>query len=98
MLRPAARGATGTGGTAMVPLAYSRGGNGEPLVLLHPLGSDRRVWEPVLPRLARHFEVIALDLPGFGDSPALPERTEATPAARPRLRPHGVRRPARRAA
>ncbi|MEJ7787901.1 MAG: alpha/beta fold hydrolase, partial [Solirubrobacteraceae bacterium] len=47
------------------------GTGGEPLVLLHPLGGDRRVWRPVLERLAPHRDVIAVDLPGFGGSPAL---------------------------
>ena len=72
----------------MVPLAYSRAGRGDPLVLLHPLGSHRRVWEPIMPTLAGHFDVIAVDLPGFGDSPALPAATEATPAALARAVDH----------
>lgn len=42
-----------------------------PLVLLHPLGADRRVWRPVLALLAPHRDVLAVDLPGFGGSPAL---------------------------
>src|SRR6266705_87904 len=44
-------------------------GRGEPLVLLHGLGSSARVWRPVMERLAAHFEVVALDFPGFGESP-----------------------------
>jgi pimeloyl-ACP methyl ester carboxylesterase len=48
-----------------------------PLVLLHPLGADRRVWEPVSALLDR--EVHAVDLPGFGDAPPL--SAEPTPAA-----------------
>jgi len=40
-------------------------------VLLHPLGADRRVWDPILERLAQHREVLAVDLPGFGESPPL---------------------------
>src|SRR6266702_4408062 len=59
-------------------LAYTRSGSGAPLVLLHPLGLSRRSWNPVIPALARHFDVIAVDLPGFGDSPAT---TQAHPAA-----------------
>lgn len=52
-------------------LAYDRAGTGEPLVLIHPLGGDRRVWRPILPLLTEHRDVIAVDLPGFGGSPAL---------------------------
>jgi pimeloyl-ACP methyl ester carboxylesterase len=50
-------------------LAYDRGGRGEPLVLVHGLGSRRQVWAPILPALRERFEVLALDLPGFGASP-----------------------------
>jgi pimeloyl-ACP methyl ester carboxylesterase len=62
----------------MSSLAYTRSGSGAPLVLLHGIGLSRRSWNPVIPALARHFDVIAVDLPGFGDSPAA---TEASPAA-----------------
>ena len=56
---------------------------GRALVLLHPLGADRKVWRPVLDRLTAERDVICVDLPGFGDSPAL---------ARHRARPRGARR------
>jgi pimeloyl-ACP methyl ester carboxylesterase len=46
-----------------------RVGSGEPLVLIHGIGHRWQAWEPVLDRLAAHHEVIALDLPGFGESP-----------------------------
>jgi pimeloyl-ACP methyl ester carboxylesterase len=52
-------------------LARERRGSGPPLVLLHPLGADRHVWDPVLDRLARERDVIAIDLPGFGASASL---------------------------
>lgn len=55
----------------MARLAYDRAGSGPPLVLLHPLGADRHVWAPVLPRLVAERDCIAVDLPGFGDSAAL---------------------------
>ena len=54
-------------------LTYERRGRGEPLVLVHGTGSQLQVWNPVLDRLATERDVIALDLPGFGESAALPE-------------------------
>ena len=53
-------------------LSYDRAGRGEPLVLIHGIGSRRQVWEPVLDRLTAVREVVALDLPGFGDAPIPP--------------------------
>jgi pimeloyl-ACP methyl ester carboxylesterase len=55
-------------------LAHDRTGSGPPLVLIHGIGSRRGVWKPVVERLAREREVLAVDLPGFGDSPLLDER------------------------
>jgi pimeloyl-ACP methyl ester carboxylesterase len=55
---------------------YDRTGKGEPLVLLHALGTDRHMWDPVIDRLAQEREVIAVDMPGFGESPELPEGVE----------------------
>jgi pimeloyl-ACP methyl ester carboxylesterase len=54
-------------------LAYDRCGAGPPLVLLHGAGHRRQAWLPVRERLAEHRDVISLDLPGFGESPALPD-------------------------
>ena len=51
-------------------LAHDRSGSGEPLLLIHGFGSFRGAWEPVLPALERERDVIAIDIPGFGDSPA----------------------------
>jgi pimeloyl-ACP methyl ester carboxylesterase len=65
----------------MPDLAYTRCGSGEPLVLLHGLGSSRAAWQPVLPILAERFDVIAIDLPGFGESEPLPAEVEASPIA-----------------
>jgi pimeloyl-ACP methyl ester carboxylesterase len=61
-------------------LAYTRSGSGAPLVLLHGIGLNRRSWDPVVPALARQFDVIAVDLPGFGDS-ALASPSQAGPRA-----------------
>jgi pimeloyl-ACP methyl ester carboxylesterase len=49
-------------------LAHVRRGSGPPLALIHGIGSQWQMWEPVLERLSREREVVALDLPGFGDS------------------------------
>jgi len=38
-------------------------------------------WNPILARLGAAHEVLAVDLPGFGDSPPLPPGIEPTPAA-----------------
>jgi pimeloyl-ACP methyl ester carboxylesterase len=52
---------------------HTRRGAGEALLLVHGLGDRREAWDPVLDRLAEHHEVVALDLPGFGASPPLPD-------------------------
>jgi pimeloyl-ACP methyl ester carboxylesterase len=60
-----------------VTLTYDRtdtgAGAGAPLLLIHGIGSRRGVWKPVVPLLARERDVLAVDLPGFGDSPVLDE-------------------------
>ena len=55
----------------MAELAFDRAGSGEPLLLLHSLGADRHVWAPVVDLLTPERDVIAVDMPGFGDSPPL---------------------------
>ena len=61
-------------------LRYERRGSGEPLVLIHGLGGTRFIWTPVLGRLAETRDVIAVDMPGFGDSPRLPQGVPASAA------------------
>jgi pimeloyl-[acyl-carrier protein] methyl ester esterase len=43
-------------------------GSGMPLVLLHGWGWHSNIWQPIVPKLAKHFQVILVDLPGFGKS------------------------------
>lgn len=62
-------------------LNHLRTGAGEPIILLHPLGAELVVWEPVVGRLAEEREVIALDMPGFGRSAPLPDGVAPTPQA-----------------
>lgn len=50
-------------------LEHHRVGEGEPLILIHGVGSFWRAWQPVIGALAARHEVVAVDLPGFGSSP-----------------------------
>jgi pimeloyl-ACP methyl ester carboxylesterase len=49
-------------------IRYYRSGKGPYLVLLHGIGANLFCWRFILPYLTKHFTVIALDLPGFGQS------------------------------
>ena len=66
-------------------LNHYRVGSGEPLVLLHGIGSRWQMWEPVIDLLAREREVVALDLPGFASSPMPPAETPPGLASLTRL-------------
>jgi pimeloyl-ACP methyl ester carboxylesterase len=50
-------------------LAHDDEGSGPAVVLLHAGVADRRMWDAVMPALARTFRVIRPDLRGFGDTP-----------------------------
>lgn len=52
-------------------LHHIRLGQGKPLLLLHGIGGSWRSWDPVLDGLSAKRQVIALDLPGHGQSPKL---------------------------
>jgi 4,5:9,10-diseco-3-hydroxy-5,9,17-trioxoandrosta-1(10),2-diene-4-oate hydrolase len=45
-------------------------GSGPPLLLIHGWGATIVVWRCLLPFLTPHFQVIMVELPGFGRSPA----------------------------
>ncbi|MES2904134.1 MAG: alpha/beta fold hydrolase [Pseudomonadota bacterium] len=53
-----------------------RRGSGRNLLLIHGLGATLRSWDPILAPLAAKRSVIAIDLPGHGQSPA--ERDSGT--------------------
>jgi 3-oxoadipate enol-lactonase len=51
------------------------GGDGAPIVLVHALGLDRRMWRDVIGPLAARHRVIAYDLRGHGRAAAAPTTT-----------------------
>jgi len=51
-------------------VAWRELGEGEPLLVLHGWGADSSVMIPVMQRLGTLRRCIALDFPGFGQSPA----------------------------
>lgn len=50
-------------------LAYTDSADGPTLVLLHAFPLDRQMWRPQLAALAGKCRILAIDLPGFGESP-----------------------------
>jgi alpha-beta hydrolase superfamily lysophospholipase len=49
-----------------ITLHYVRGGTGPAVILLHAFPEDWYEYHKVMPRLARTFTVVAVDLPGIG--------------------------------
>jgi pimeloyl-ACP methyl ester carboxylesterase len=52
---------------------YSKSGNGPTLLFIHGFCETHEVWSSLTPLLTNDFTVYAIDLPGFGQSDALPE-------------------------
>ena len=55
-------------------LSWDRAGSGEPLLLLHGIGTTHDDFSTLRPALETEHDVLAVDLPGHGDSPALSQR------------------------
>src|SRR5687768_9383782 len=49
-------------------------GSGPPIVFVHGLSGSWQNWLEQLPEFARDHRCIAVDLPGFGESPMPPEK------------------------
>lgn len=56
-----------------VQIAYTVAGRGRPLVLLHGSPCDGRIWQWMIPLLAKDLLVITWDAPGYGRSGDVPE-------------------------
>jgi pimeloyl-ACP methyl ester carboxylesterase len=56
-------------------LHYTEHGRGVPLLLLHANPGDSRDFEAIIPALAQHCRVLALDWPGYGASATPPACT-----------------------
>ncbi|MGY5810925.1 alpha/beta fold hydrolase [Rhizobium sp. LEGMi198b] len=52
--------------------AYYEAGSGEPLVLIHGVGMRLEAWAPQISAFAGSHRVIAVDMPGHGESAGLP--------------------------
>lgn len=64
----------------MMQMWHESFGSGEPLVLIHGMGSSHDAWKLIAPHLAQHHEVILLDLPGHGLS-KMPGGTKMDPSS-----------------
>jgi pimeloyl-ACP methyl ester carboxylesterase len=49
-------------------IAYSRSGKGEAVVLIHGITTSSFIWRNIIPKLAKEYDVIAVDLLGCGES------------------------------
>jgi abhydrolase domain-containing protein 6 len=54
-------------------IAYLEGGKGPDILLIHGFGADKDNWDRFAKRLTTSYHVIAIDLPGFGDSSKIRE-------------------------
>ena len=64
-------------GSVFSPAAHFReAGTGQGVVCVHSSASSSGQWRPLMDRLSDRFRVIAVDLYGYGKSPAWPEDRE----------------------
>ena len=61
---------------------YRRGGSGPALILLHGYAQTSRMWNGIMPELAKRFTVIVPDLPGIGQSDIPSSGLDMTTSAR----------------
>lgn len=54
-----------------IKVRYSDTGKGRAIVLLHGFPESFEIWNEFSESLSKHFRVIAIDLPGFGETPCI---------------------------
>jgi len=59
-------------------IAYTDAGRGDTVLLLHGSASSRRMWQPLMERLAARYRVVAPDLIGYGQSTPWRDGLQAT--------------------
>ncbi|WHS30564.1 alpha/beta fold hydrolase [Brucella sp. NM4] len=62
-----------------IRLHYVRGGEGkgDPIIFVHGFGSTWKMWQPALEKFSANHQVIAIDLPGLGQSEPSAKRYDA---------------------
>ncbi|WP_256010268.1 alpha/beta fold hydrolase [Desertivirga xinjiangensis] len=55
-----------------IAVNYYEGGSGSTIILLHGWPQTSYIWRKVWPELQKHYHVIAIEMPGLGNSNALP--------------------------
>lgn len=61
-------------------LHFLKAGKGAPIVLFHPSPSSSKSMIPFIKELAQHFQVIAIDTPGYGASDLMPHNPKSLKA------------------
>ena len=56
----------------MEEISFRKSGKGKPVLLIHGFCETHEIWNGFAEKLSEEFQVFAIDLPGFGESP-LPE-------------------------
>lgn len=65
-------------------IAYKEMGEGEPLLLLHGIPTNKMLWTHVMPELAKQYRVIAPDMLNYGESD-MPEDADVSINAQTRI-------------
>ena len=61
-----------------IQVAYERIGSGHTIVLIHGFCEDKSMWTNIIEPLKAKFELLLIDLPGYGESTATKEQLSIT--------------------